>query len=141
MFTVADRSILSQRQRSRKACQPCRQRRRKCDRRFPCQTCIRYDYDCFYSASGRSSSTVRLFSKLGHSCGVRQHQGTPSPSWGASSEIMASGQPGMLGPFKSRFVNNSSTVRFPQPPELDFISSNEPKLHGFAHNLGRKQQY
>jgi hypothetical protein len=136
MFTLANRSTLSQRQRSRKACQPCRQRKRKCDGRIPCQTCVRYDYDCFYLASGRRSSAVPLAPKFEHPYDVRQHLGTPSPFPGASPDITASGQSGMLDPFKWRFASASSTVRFPRLQGLDFGSSSESQVHSLAHNLG-----
>jgi Fungal Zn(2)-Cys(6) binuclear cluster domain len=143
MFTLANcglPSMPSQRQRSRKACQPCRQRKRKCDGRVPCQTCVRYDYDCFYSASERSSSGIPFVPKSGHLYDVHQHPGTPGtppPSSSASHDDMkTSGQPGMLDPFKSRFVSASSAVAFPRLLGLDFGSSNAPRMHSFAHNLG-----
>jgi hypothetical protein len=38
------------RQRSRYACVPCRQRKRKCDGKYPCSTCTGYGYDCQYNS-------------------------------------------------------------------------------------------
>lgn len=43
------------RQRSRYACAPCRQRKRKCDGKFPCSTCTGYGYECHYSSGGAES--------------------------------------------------------------------------------------
>lgn len=39
------------RQRSRQACIPCRQRKRKCDGRLPCSTCTGYGYECHYKCT------------------------------------------------------------------------------------------
>lgn len=36
------------RQRARKACLPCRQRKRKCDVQYPCSMCTTYGYQCQY---------------------------------------------------------------------------------------------
>ena len=36
------------RMRARKACEPCRERKRKCDGGNPCSCCVRYEYDCYY---------------------------------------------------------------------------------------------
>ncbi|QGA18382.1 hypothetical protein EYB26_006067 [Talaromyces marneffei] len=46
------------RQRSRYACAPCRQRKRKCDGKFPCSTCTGYGYECHYSSGGAESNTT-----------------------------------------------------------------------------------
>ena len=141
MFTLANigmPSQPSQRQRSRKACQPCRQRKRKCDGRVPCRTCVRYDYDCFYAASERGSSGVPFAPKPGHPYGSHQYTGTPPTSSDASPETK--GQPGILDPFKSRYVSASSAVAFPRLLGLDLGSSNAPRLHSFAWNLGVRSE-
>ncbi|KAI4120186.1 MAG: hypothetical protein LQ338_007195 [Usnochroma carphineum] len=36
------------RKRSRLACKPCRERKRKCDGRDPCITCTQWGYECYY---------------------------------------------------------------------------------------------
>ncbi|KAJ5183460.1 hypothetical protein N7492_001076 [Penicillium capsulatum] len=38
----------SKRQRTRRACTPCRVRKRKCEGRDPCDTCIAWGYECHY---------------------------------------------------------------------------------------------
>ena len=43
------------RRKARLACEPCRQRKRKCDGRKPCYTCTRYEHACFYKSEGRRS--------------------------------------------------------------------------------------
>jgi len=44
---VKDRRI--GRRKSRLACESCRQRKRKCDGRHPCYSCLRYEHACSYS--------------------------------------------------------------------------------------------
>jgi Fungal Zn(2)-Cys(6) binuclear cluster domain/Fungal specific transcription factor domain len=50
------------RRRAKIACEPCRERKRKCNAQLPCETCIQYEYDCFYDetkkAKPRLSSSV-----------------------------------------------------------------------------------
>lgn len=46
------------RQRSRYACAPCRQRKRKCDGKFPCSTCTGYGYECHYRSGGAENNTT-----------------------------------------------------------------------------------
>lgn len=44
---------VSKRKRAKLACEPCRQRKRKCDGTQPCQTCSELEYDCYYKTSER----------------------------------------------------------------------------------------
>ena len=46
----------SKRKRSRLACKPCRERKRKCDGGDPCITCTQWDYECYYET--RSEQTL-----------------------------------------------------------------------------------
>jgi hypothetical protein len=46
--------------RSRVACEPCRERKRKCDGAFPCSTCVRYAYDCHYPQSTRKRKAAAI---------------------------------------------------------------------------------
>ncbi|QSZ32060.1 hypothetical protein DSL72_001629 [Monilinia vaccinii-corymbosi] len=46
MSSDATRSL--KRKRARLACEPCRDRKRKCDAGQPCDSCVRYEYDCYY---------------------------------------------------------------------------------------------
>lgn len=39
------------RRKCRSACQPCRQRKRKCNGLDPCQSCVRYEYRCYFSST------------------------------------------------------------------------------------------
>lgn len=69
--------LLTRRRRSRKACRPCHQRKRKCDGELPCTTCTTYEYNCSYAAAdnegksrnrasgGRASANSRRTSRDG----------------------------------------------------------------------------
>ncbi|QIW98850.1 hypothetical protein AMS68_004368 [Peltaster fructicola] len=47
-------SIRQHRRRQRIACDSCRERKRKCDGKKPCNQCERFEYDCFYRTTPRS---------------------------------------------------------------------------------------
>ncbi|KAH6639861.1 hypothetical protein C7974DRAFT_139799 [Boeremia exigua] len=49
----------TQRQRLRIACDPCRDRKRKCDGNRPCNMCIGYGYECLYRSTPRSRRSRR----------------------------------------------------------------------------------
>lgn len=48
-----DKTTRSFRKRARKACEPCRQRKRKCNGAQPCGSCVRFEYDCYYQTRAR----------------------------------------------------------------------------------------
>lgn len=60
-MTVAKRQ--TQRQRQRIACDPCRERKRKCDGSRPCNMCTGYGYECAYRSTPRSRQSQRTTSR------------------------------------------------------------------------------
>ncbi len=56
---------IKHRVRTRKACEPCRSRRRKCNGCLPCSQCLRYSYDCEYAGSRRVGVPNVQMSKSG----------------------------------------------------------------------------
>lgn len=44
----SDAMIVSKRKRSRLACEPCRERKRKCVGGNPCETCVSWGYECHF---------------------------------------------------------------------------------------------
>lgn len=46
------------RRRTRLACDPCRSRKRKCDGHLPCETCVQFEYDCYYGSTGARRGSV-----------------------------------------------------------------------------------
>lgn len=61
-----------QRQRKKVSCVPCHNKKRKCDRKMPCQACIRGKRNCFYeSISEKNKSTVtKSYNKGPQPCGI-----------------------------------------------------------------------
>lgn len=49
-----DTSRGTPRHRVLRACEPCKQRKKRCDGMQPCATCVRYQYICFFSLQSRS---------------------------------------------------------------------------------------
>lgn len=45
---------VSARHRVLRACEPCKTRKKRCDGMQPCATCVRYCYQCYFSAESRS---------------------------------------------------------------------------------------
>ncbi|KAK4623054.1 hypothetical protein CLAFUR0_07191 [Fulvia fulva] len=129
------------RQRSRAACTPCRQRKRKCDGRLPCATCVRYEYQCEYSTSSKRSS-------MAQHADVAQEPPPPQPIGRTHPSIIqlqkhpltAPGarfhHRGILDPVKTRFVRANSAVAFPRILGMDLESDSIPRLHSFAWHLG-----
>lgn len=72
----------TQRQRQRIACDPCRERKRKCDGNRPCNMCLGYGYECAYRSTPRSRQSQRLTSR---SQTVVTQEGSPSISIGTPS--------------------------------------------------------
>jgi hypothetical protein len=73
------------RQRVKRACQPCKSRKKRCDGAEPCATCIRYGYECHYELGPRKRRRPTL----------KEHntdpsQGQSSPDTHAREERAAS---------------------------------------------------
>ncbi|KAL2063270.1 hypothetical protein VTL71DRAFT_5075 [Oculimacula yallundae] len=145
------------RQRARKACLPCRQRKRKCDNTLPCSMCTTYGYQCQFSHD--DSPVAEYAQKLGSggprnspvtmndnykqpSPGVRpittftRDPDTSSSSTTAKSSIAAPAVLVLLDPMRRRFMGLHSVTAFPRSLGLDFQSANPPRVHSFAYNCG-----
>ncbi|KAK5172183.1 uncharacterized protein LTR77_003821 [Saxophila tyrrhenica] len=46
------------RQRAKRACEPCRLRKRRCDSNQPCNMCVSFDYRCYYEKHPRKRSKI-----------------------------------------------------------------------------------
>ncbi|SMQ53746.1 unnamed protein product [Zymoseptoria tritici ST99CH_3D7] len=133
------------RQRSKAACTPCRTRKRKCDGRLPCATCVRYEYKCEYASSSKRPS-------LAHVADVAAEPPPPQPIGSTTpSIIQLQAHPltapgarfhhrGILDPIKTRFVKANSAIAFPRILGMDLEAENVPRLHSFAWHLGIRQE-
>ncbi|CRG89303.1 hypothetical protein PISL3812_06339 [Talaromyces islandicus] len=158
------------RQRSRYACAPCRQRKRKCDGKYPCSTCTGYGYDCQYNGvRGGQDNNAASSSSNYHS--PPSPQGTkrkspaadldepPTPTnfapktrphasllrrgFGEEVVLLKEDRPstnGFLVPCKGRFIGRHSAVAFPQWVGTNLQSACPPRVHSFAYNTGVRRE-
>ncbi|KAL1867372.1 hypothetical protein Plec18167_008643 [Paecilomyces lecythidis] len=134
----------SMRQRSRRACFPCRQRKRKCDGRLPCLTCTGYGYECRYGDDGGRKGTKRSASdEVALPQPVHKAQRLPAETSTHSQSEGAVATPfhhGILDPNKWRYMSSNSAIAFPRVVGLDLQSANPPRLHSFAYNTGLRPE-
>ncbi|KAN0093668.1 Fungal specific transcription factor domain containing protein [Hyaloscypha variabilis] len=135
------------RQRARKACIPCRQRKRKCDVQFPCSACSTYGYQCQYPTDDGPSapfvdkshashvSSNSPTSAFGHSPNKAAKIERPQRDETPESPESAVDQ-GILDPVKARYMGLHSVMAFPRNLGLEFQSANPPRVHSFAWNCG-----
>ncbi|WPH03861.1 Hypothetical protein R9X50_00674400 [Acrodontium crateriforme] len=132
------------RQRSRAACAPCRQRKRKCDGRMPCATCVRYEYRCEYSTTTKRQSysgdapappQPLAESSVYTPPSIVQLQKHPLTAPGARFHHR-----GILDPVKTRFVRANSAIAFPRILGMDMESDSIPRLHSFAWHVGIRNE-
>jgi hypothetical protein len=138
------------RQRSSRACQPCRKRKIKCDGKDPCEACLGYGYDCVYierQPHKRPSSTLA---------------GSPVQDASIISEIPANPQlePKVDGPYmtteslvtnpeeegfllrsmKTRFTSAYSAIAWPKALGASLDMPVPPRLQSYAWNPGNRAE-
>ena len=110
--------------------------------RQPCGTCVRYEYDCYYGAG--SDRGLGYASRLSHGQNASIHtEGSdlmhaapvpgPSPPDTPTEHTKFSA---IFDPYKTRYMSDNSAVAFPRLLGIELSSSNAPRLHSFAWNLG-----
>ena len=105
------------RKRSRLACKPCRQRKRKCDGADPCITCTQWGYDCYYA--------------------VQRGPDTPEPP--AKPVLVPSTvESDHCGRVQRRLEANSGAA-FARKLGLKIDPIKAPKLNLFGWNIGARQ--
>ena len=130
------------RRRSRKACIPCRQRKRKCDGNDPCATCLGYGYNCRYNDEHHDSTITQLkpTNNARHIVDSPTSTIHDYPTRSSISDIGAKKndeyKTAVLDPYKSRFMKANSAIAFPRSLGIELNSSDPPRLHSFAWNSG-----
>ena len=106
------------RKRSRLACKPCRERKRKCDGREPCITCTQWGYECSY--------------------GTRPGQLGPEPS---TISVPAYAQSTIESDHHAlvRRLEANSGAAFVRKLGLKIDPTKAPKLNLFGWNIGARQ--
>ncbi|KAI1412136.1 hypothetical protein F5Y13DRAFT_163673 [Hypoxylon sp. FL1857] len=118
------------RKRSHLACQPCRERKRKCDGRKPCITCTEWGYECHYETPSR-----RKISRI-------PGQSTPSSPARPQSSQPDVRTPNTVESDNCGLVRNleaNSGAAFVRKLGLRIDPMNAPRLNLFAWNIGARQ--
>lgn len=135
-----------QRQRARKACEPYRQRKRKCDGAEPCDTCTSYDYRCIYKPKSNKKqrqqqqcgNPVRLNSVL-PACFPFAYTTEQTACSGTNDAVNAIAEASPATSRDSNVGNESavtpSTMSFPHILEISLGVGDEPRAQSFAHTF------
>ncbi|CAI2034004.1 hypothetical protein SEUBUCD646_0H04010 [Saccharomyces eubayanus] len=127
------------RQRVRKACVPCRERKRKCNGKSPCEMCVAYGYVCHYTeddgllAPSRMNQVEEMPRDTGNTPYVPLNiirNGTHS------TDTQNLTNRNIIDRTKSRYTIQHSAVAFPRSLGLELRSTNPPRLHCFAWHCG-----
>ncbi|KAJ5678903.1 hypothetical protein N7462_007147 [Penicillium macrosclerotiorum] len=116
------------RKRSRLACKPCRERKRKCDGGDPCITCTEWGYECYYEARHRKSRATTNTTP--------DHQPTSIPPLQPSTGLNATDSD--TGRLVRRLEANSGAA-FVRKLGLKIDPAKAPKLSLFGWNIGARQ--
>lgn len=142
------------RKRSRLACNPCRERKRKCDGSSPCTTCTAYGYDCTYASAtrqrrqrSRTAGVVDVTGATGHADDLPDLAPPPDGRSAAvaKSKVQGSRGPGVSGvPDADRSglaqrLEGNSGAAFVRRLGLKIDPARAPKLNLFGWNVGARQ--
>ena len=116
----------TRRMRARMACEPCRERKRKCDGSHPCGSCVRFEYACHY-VSVRGRRKMDTASQL-TSAPASEARSAP-PATGEDSET-SQVPDNQLQPLEA-----NSGAAFVRKLALALDPANAPRSHLFAWNL------
>lgn len=137
------------RQRSQRACGPCRKRKIKCDGKEPCEACSSYGYQCvFIDQVPRTQAASETVSATETIAGTT-YTTDPGPAmlepkvttpYCSSECIVTDGQGGYLlhQSIKTRFTSAASAVAYPRLLGVALGMSNPPRLQAFGWNPARR---
>ncbi|KAI3391014.1 hypothetical protein diail_8109 [Diaporthe ilicicola] len=119
------------RKRSRQACGPCRERKRRCDGREPCLTCTEWGYSCYYEPEHRQRTSRAV------------GQGMPGPSSVVLQTLQTNTTPNSAVESDHsglvRRMEANSGAAFVRNLGLKIDPSKAPKLNLFGWNIGTRQ--
>lgn len=153
-------TTIAKRKRTKKACIPCHQRKRKCDTRYPCGMCTTYGYNCRYS-DDNTTGTIgggvptpppakrvsldngsRLTGRAVTDCSLsnRSHMARDRRAGDGlsikSPTVVAGAFPGIFDEQKFRYSGASAAMAFPHVLGVALGSDSPPKMRSFAYNFG-----
>lgn len=113
--------------RPRKACEPCRDRKRKCDGNYPCSTCVRLEYDCYFASVRRRAEVGNVFRRAPAST-FSDRAARPGINEDDDSEPKVADD-------QLTTLEANSPAAFVRKLALALDPANAPRLHLFAWNL------
>ncbi|KAH6661913.1 hypothetical protein B0J14DRAFT_312675 [Halenospora varia] len=148
-------SLPKVRQRSRRACEPCRKRKIKCDGMEPCAACVGYDYDCVFKQrqippphSEQAANLVLQGSNInttpssGAKPSVRDppviSESVDGPCLAAETFVPPEGGRLIHESIKTRYTSASSAIAFPKILGTSLGLVDPPRLHSFGWNPGKR---
>lgn len=140
----------TKRKRSRIACEPCRERKRKCNGDNPCDTCSQFDYQCYFDSHARKKRTTGLALSA-----LDDYKSDASPPMTSRSTDTATLQNNAAhvqtinanhahtatAHSHLRSIEANSGAAFMRRLALKMDPVNAPKLSLFAWNLGARGEY
>ena len=138
------------RQRSSRACQPCRKRKIKCDGKDPCEACVGYGYDCVYIerqphkdppsiVSGSPANDISMINEI--TPGPALESKVDGPYMATESVVMDSeAEPFLLRSLKTRFTSAYSAIAWPKALGASLDMPTPPRLQSFAWNPGNRTE-
>lgn len=142
------------RQRSSKACAPCRKRKIKCDGALPCAACTGYGYECIYTeikTQKKIATTESSPAQIGSSVASDAVGALPSAAGGEDkldSQFVASESfvedagvhPPLFKSIKTRFTSSHSAIAFPRTLGISLGIQAPPRLQSFGWNTGIRSE-
>ena len=129
---MADAVGHAKRKRSKVACEPCRERKRKCNGANPCTTCNDWGYDCYYGVLPQRKSYDMM---------QRSTPGVISSNPISLTSSRSEGQTNLPpdSPNHVRSLEANSGAAFVRKMGLNMDPENAPKLNLFGWNIGTRQ--
>ncbi|KAJ5631931.1 uncharacterized protein N7484_012031 [Penicillium longicatenatum] len=122
--------------RSKVACRLCRDRKKKCDGRRPCETCSDFEYECFYDIGGRKKRNKNPLLP-------GQERSQPHEDQGNLFHNTTSPCDRSLGPclevLQPQSLELNSGAAFVRGLGLKIDPDNAPEPKVFAWNIGARQ--
>ena len=130
---------IAKRKRTRKACIPCHQRKRKCDARYPCGMCTVYEYNCRYAEDDIDRITDVGIHALPPPKRGSLDSGSSTASRAAASPATTT-PAGIFDEHKYRYAGASAAMAFPHILGVALGSESPLKMHSFAYNFGIRSE-
>ncbi|TVY82632.1 Protein RDR1 [Lachnellula suecica] len=137
------------RRRIRKACEPCRRRKVKCDGGNPCELCLGYDYSCIYAknevtavekVSPPSNISPATPSKLPEKLPVTSISPGEDVKEPGNKLYVLSEEQQSPRTANTRFTRVDSAIAFPRSLGLSLDAGDPPRLQAFAWNTGTRRE-